>query len=145
MSCVMRPKSHVTCHMSHVLCQISHVTCHLPPVNNAENHKKNIPSPANPQVIGSKGRSRSQNLTRHETIKMLLLHANLAICPLARSLPETQKWAFHNHTDRPTHTHSHTDRHGNAMIDPAQSQSDILEKSKSIFFFKGPVLNSFMK
>ena len=128
---IMRPKSHATCHMSHVLCQISHVTCHLPPVNNAKNHK-NIPSTANPQVIGSKGRSRSQNLTRHETI--LLLHANLAICPLARSLPETQKWAFHNHTDRHTHTQSHTDRHGNAMSDPAQSQSDILENSKSISF-----------
>ena len=126
--------SQVTCHMSHVLCQISHVTCRLPPVNNAKNHK-NIPSPANSQIIGSKGRSRSQNLTHHETIKSLLLHANLAICPLARSLLETQKGAFHNHTDRHRHTHSHTDRHGNAMSDPAQSQSDILENSKSISFF----------
>ena len=32
MSCVMRHKSHVTCHMSCVKCHMSHVTYHLPPV-----------------------------------------------------------------------------------------------------------------
>ena len=106
MSTVMSPKSHVTCHMSHVLCQISHVTCHLPPVNNTKN-RNNIPSPGNSQIIGSKGRSRSQNLTNHKTTKIVWLHANLAIRPEVSKAPRSCCFTSHRQTN--THTVTQTD------------------------------------
>ena len=54
MSCVMRPKSHVTFHMSHVLVQISHFTYHLPPANNTKN-PNNIHSLVTPKSLVVKG------------------------------------------------------------------------------------------
>ena len=47
-------------------------------------------------------------------------------------LQDTQKLVFHiTQTDK--HTHSHTDRHDNAMTHLAPNQSDNLENSNSIF------------
>ena len=133
--------SHITCHMSHITCHMSHVTRHLPPVTNANIHN-NETSPANSPIIGSKGRSRSKNLktvhvTNHETTEILWFQANLAIRPSTRSVQDSQKWVFHNGTDRQTHRQTH--KRTWQLYDwpgPESRVSENLVDSNNIFFWR---------
>ena len=115
--------SRVTCHKSCVKCHMPHATCHLPPVTNAKSYN-NIHSLVNSLIISSKGRSRCQNLktvsvTHHESMQI--------------------SWLKVSRTKIDKHIHIHTEKHGNAMTDPAQSQSRWHSNNGNsiIFNFKG--------
>ena len=115
---------------------MSHVTCDLPPVTNAKS-QNNIPSLANSPIIGSKGRSRSQNL---KTVSQVIKKLKLSDCRPIYNTSFNQKSPGHpelgvsqSHRQTNTHTVTHTDVATLWLTRPRVRVSDNVYNSNSTF------------